>query len=234
MAKIIRSKKAVFFSLIALFMVFMFVLSFRVATRVDIEKNKISAQNTRIKVMNNLVYDLEERYFERMLYVASKAGLKAMSENKDKISILKNDLESIVLDGTFSADPALYNYYNFDYLINELQQRFTGVGLTIDKLEVEIVDLSQSGPWHVHVSVYIKYELTDDGGLAGWRGKIRKDVDVSIFGFETTDGIITKDWKSDLKCGEGYKCKDGESFLHRLDNSYHISPEICTECEPVP
>lgn len=78
MAKI--NKRGVFFSLISLFIVFLFVLDFRVASIPHSGESELSLTNTRVKVLNNFINDLEGRYFERILYMASRNALVGLSE----------------------------------------------------------------------------------------------------------------------------------------------------------
>ena len=230
MEKIIKNKRGIFFSLIALFIVMILVLNFRVATRVDVNKNKISAQNIRIKIMNGLVYDLEERHFEKMISVASKASLKIISENRGKIDNLGEDFESMILYGNFTSESTIYNSeFNIHELISQLEEKFKEVGLIIDKLEIK-AELTQDDPWFVNINANIKYIVTDSEGLVGWRGKINKIVRVDVNGFETSDGTITSDWKSSSYCSSLEPAKScGGSFLERMDSSYS-GPGICNNC----
>jgi len=204
-----RSKKAIVFSLIALFMVFMLVLDFRVASRLHLEKNKISAQNTRIKVMNNFVVDLEERYLERMLFVASKAALADLSQRDVE------DLKSEFVDKIKSGE----GQFNLESLRITLEEKFEGVGLQIKRLEIKEDDteLGQLDPWTVQVNTTINYEVSDEEGLAGWRGKLKKSVDVNVYGFIADDTLITKDWKESNECSPG-TCD--QNFLERLDSAF--------------
>ena len=215
------NKKAVFFSLASLFLVLMIVLDFRVATRVDIDRNKISAQNTRVKVMNNLVYDLEERYFDRMIYVASKASLREISKRGGNYDDLGETFTSVILNGNLTDGEIILENYTISYLVENIQEKFIQSGLVIEKLEIENVNLKQKSPWLINVELDIKYELNDKDNLAGWRGKIHKSVDVSIIGLYADGSKIKGSWTGGCISG----CD--ENFLGRLDSKFLDGNCIC-------
>ncbi|MBN1502087.1 thrombospondin type 3 repeat-containing protein [Candidatus Woesearchaeota archaeon] len=74
------NKKGFFMSLISVFIVIIFALSSEISTEQAQGQNLISSTETRIAVLNNLVNDLEDRYFERMLYVAGRNALIGLAE----------------------------------------------------------------------------------------------------------------------------------------------------------
>lgn len=106
MAKL--NKKAFFMSLISVFIILIFVLSSEITTEQFLGQNLISSTETRVAVLNDLVNDLEDRYFERMLYVAGRNALIGLAEYKANTDYLaelpvgfnlKSDFSDVVLRG---------------------------------------------------------------------------------------------------------------------------------------
>lgn len=77
-----KMKKAFILSSTAILLVLLFVVSLNLNKEAKNIENKITSTNTRVKILNNLVNDLESNYFERILYVASKSAMNSLAEYK--------------------------------------------------------------------------------------------------------------------------------------------------------
>lgn len=73
------TKKAMFFSLIAILIILVVIISYKIATEKSLEETKLASTQIRIKMLNSFINDLENVYFENMLKVAAKTALQALS-----------------------------------------------------------------------------------------------------------------------------------------------------------
>ena len=61
-----RVKKGIFFSISAVLIVFIFVLSSKLAATRFVGQNKIATTQTRVQVLNEFINDFENVYLERV------------------------------------------------------------------------------------------------------------------------------------------------------------------------
>ena len=71
--------KAVIFSIAALLIVILFAASSSLITKFRINESELEITRTRVKILNSLVSDFENSYFEKLLYISSKNALIGLS-----------------------------------------------------------------------------------------------------------------------------------------------------------
>ncbi len=75
-----RVKKGIFFSISAVLIVFIFVLSSKLAATRFVGQNKIATTQTRVQVLNEFINDFENVYLERVFYIAGRNALQGLAE----------------------------------------------------------------------------------------------------------------------------------------------------------
>ena len=74
-----KTKKAIFFSIVSVLLIVLFVAMTQLVSKFKLEETKIETTRTKIKILNSLVKDMEDNYFEKIVYVASKNALMGLS-----------------------------------------------------------------------------------------------------------------------------------------------------------
>ncbi|MBU0757113.1 MAG: hypothetical protein KKF44_03530 [Nanoarchaeota archaeon] len=72
-------KKGVFFSLVSVFIVTVFYLSLQLSTKYEMQETEMETTRARVETLNSIIIDLDDRYFDRMIYASGKSALGAMS-----------------------------------------------------------------------------------------------------------------------------------------------------------
>ena len=74
-----KMKKAILFSIVSLFMVILFVTTSSLMSRFRFEESEMEITRTRVRLLNSVVKEMEDVYFEKLIYVASKNALIGIS-----------------------------------------------------------------------------------------------------------------------------------------------------------
>ena len=81
MKKLFEAKKAMFFTLIAILIIGLLVLTF--STKIDIKiKGHLPVLERRIIAVNTFVHDIENTYLERMLRISTLSAFNALRANQ--------------------------------------------------------------------------------------------------------------------------------------------------------
>jgi hypothetical protein len=222
MAKIAR--KAVFFSIVSIFIVILFTATTELTSKFRIAESEIEVTRTRVKILNSVIKDMEDVYFDRMIYVASKNALVGISkyyyyDNFDnihhklfhalnatmkdgKIPRQSGDHVDLLVTGCPSSSPCMETPYTLNNLVEEFVDTFDMMGFEVRQLDIEILGLKQKDPWTIEIEASIAYYFEDSAKTASWRGVTSRKVDVSVYGLYAydsclNDGLITTDWKKD-------------------------------------
>lgn len=206
-------KKAVFFSIISIFIVLLFVASSKLVSTTQEQQSDIALTRTRVKILNSIVQDMESDYFEKMLYVASKNTLVGVSDYyygnhgynhfyqmPSAFQIINTTMHSgyypfidpaVDLTQIGCAGPCMNASYTMDALVNNLTKVFDRLGMSVDDFEVLMPSSSyvrQTDPFHIKVKADIKYNFRDKAGVASWQGRTTKEVEVSVYGMHLPYG----------------------------------------------
>jgi hypothetical protein len=205
MAKV---KKAVFFSIVSILLVILFVASSGVTSQVSIGESQIDVTRTRVKILNSLVKDVENEYFESIIYMATKNSLIGISkyyyDNDYSDSVMKKQLNYALVDviydgvlndadGNFQENLSKDGYVNHAYTINGLMYN---ISLLLNKMDVSVKELTinisknsitQTDPWDVQIQADIHYYFVDNNNLASWNGYLSKTVTVPVYGIYLYD-----------------------------------------------
>jgi hypothetical protein len=249
------SKKAVFFSIVSLFIVILFVATSELRAKSNSGESEIEVTRIRVKVLNSMIKDMENTYFDRLLYIAAKNSLVGLSryyyDNQFDSEVMQKSLgyalQDVIDDGILERGGNKYNltkmgYINSTYTLNNLILNISGLfeKLNVDVKELKVTlstfdSLEQTDPWTIKVKADIKYDLMDKNKLASWKGTTTRIVYIPVFGMYGYDsesgprsnrGIITNAWKAD----NGTTTE--ASFIRKLGYSVNNGKGICKSyCE---
>jgi hypothetical protein len=214
--------KAVIFSLASLFIVILFVASSSMVTKFKLTESEMEITRTRVKILNSVINDFENSYFEKILFISSKNALvglsKYYSETNFRSPNVKKNLEmamgdvlyqGILLDnkGKFQANLSGYMDYKYTLngLISNISKLMNGLGLEINELNVSISTadgITQIDPWTIQVKGVFTYFISDKEGTVSWKGFSTKIVNVSVIGLTlydryTNKAVVDGHWKLD-------------------------------------
>ncbi|MBT4858056.1 hypothetical protein HON49_02705 [archaeon] len=223
LGKIKLNQKGVFFSIVSVLIIVLFMTMTQLASDISSKESEIEVTRTRIKVLNSLIKDMEENYFEKMIYVSGKNSMKGLSkyyydENWDIDKTLFKAMEDTIDDGILidkfgsPIDLIATGYMKKKYTSNELIQNISelleDMGIVVKKLEINITtgNISQENPWFIVIEADAIYDLRDKDGIVSWRGTSTKSVNISVIGLYAydyegrsrgNDQKITADWVVD-------------------------------------
>lgn len=216
-----KGKRAVFFSIVSVMIVVLFVALSGLITNFKLDETKLEATRTRVTVLNSLVQDMEDTYFEKIVYVASKNSLIGLSRyysqdynriNKQLDSALENVIQKgILIDNAGIHNLTKLGYINYDYtvsgLVDEFKLLFDDMGMDIVKLTINITpeSLEQIDAWTFRLEADINYDFKDKDKIASWKGVTTRIVDISVIGLymfdvesvRTNFGNVSNNWSID-------------------------------------
>ncbi|MBN2367537.1 hypothetical protein JXC34_00835, partial [Candidatus Woesearchaeota archaeon] len=252
--KIKSSRKGIFFSIVSVFLVLMFVSSTELISDYRVAESEMEVTRTRVRLLNSVINDMENIYFEKIVYVAAKNSLVGLSryyesgnyENIPKTLdyALKDVIHPGLLQDHSGNSPVKYNltdmgYIDYGYtvegLMGSISELFTRIGVKVNKFQVTIKSVEQADPWTLVVDAEIDYYFTDDNNIASWKGITEKKVNISVYGihafdYETGfDNLIPSNLgpiTSSWVVDEGYLTEP--SVLNKLSNRYTTGMGICS------
>ncbi len=232
MIKIIESKKGMYFTIMAVFMIMLFTFLFFIPDYKR-EQEKMFVTEMRVNSMNDLLKGMQ-RDAERGLYISSYRALLALEDQiiKDR-SFLDNSkarFEEAVLYGTIYGEPStLMTDSTFPEWITKIENDFSefNVDVNITMLGFAVY---HGDPWHVTANANLSISMKDATNIASWeRTEVIKSR-VTIIDFEDPLYIINSYGRASnpiIKTPyEGnYTYDDGginiDNLLDHLENSYY-------------
>jgi len=206
MKKLFEAKKAMFFTLIAILIIGLLVLTF--STKIDIKiKGHLPVLERRIIAVNTFVHDIENTYLERMLRISTLSAFNALRANqkasRDFLTRDEFDLvfAELAMNGTLDVDGnkvTILGAHNLNFMLKELAR------ISKDELHVKSVfeprslnvfQNNETGPWNIGINFTINYFV--DGDLATWNRSSNIITRFSIIGLE--DPIYSYHSKKDAQ-----------------------------------
>ncbi|MFC1730261.1 hypothetical protein ACFL6I_07970 [candidate division KSB1 bacterium] len=202
--KIMKSKKAIFFTLISILIVTLFIIYMRI--QIDIPmKEKVSVVESRITSMNDFVKSFENVYAPRALYAISHNALHSITiylneTNKDRLQDQKffirdisesfqmavNESKIIGLGNEKVNLPGLENMqYWLEQLANKTSEEI-GVEFNFSIYSIRLEQDYETGPWRVRAVMEMAYSI-NSSSIAQWDrqpsqiGLITTEFDVDGF-----------------------------------------------------
>jgi len=168
---ILKNKRGMFFTLIAVTLLSLFLLSLAVFS----ETRERESTNKRIETMNNYVLSLEED-FPRKLFISGFRIIflfeKRILENGTYISNVSSVFNETFFDGTIEGtmsaeEISLISGVRFEDILDDLNTKADKLNLDISFSNPEIF-ITQVDPWNLKLSLTGDLFIADEAGLATW------------------------------------------------------------------
>ena len=185
-----RSRKALFFTLISFVFVFILISAHKIDFDYQ-ETGKAQSIMSRVNVMNDFIESLEQDA-ERALYISGLRSIISFNnyimENNDPID---PDVAfgEIMINGTIGGEEALLMQ---EQTLPEWQSRVEDIADDLDlalDLEMHDVRVEHDTPWSVRASMVLNYSLDDDRDVASFNRS--STVSASILIVELQDPLYS-------------------------------------------
>jgi len=184
--KIIRGRKAVFFTMVAIILASIIVLLFSVETSFRL-KDKMNVVETRVTTLNSFFKDIEKD-LSRGLYISGYRSLLAMTEYISIYGVYLDDVnlrfKEAMINGTVNSIPInVLQNQTFDYWTVKISQEALKIGIITN---ISIINLSiyPIDTWTVGISSYVSILLNDTKGTASFAKNTNISTTVGINDFE--------------------------------------------------
>lgn len=223
---IIKKKRGIFFTTLALIMITIVVLTYTLST---IVYTNTSTQK-RISSMNSFLLTTEDD-LKRQLYVSAFRIVFILTDYIAQQGTYHSNIpaaaEEIFFNGTlYHAQQPLMIEATFQDMQETIQTRARSLNLNLTLIP-ESLSLTQSDPWNINITLVTHLTLSDNTGLAKWDRTETLSILVPIDDFEdplyivSTNGAITNQIHK-----TPYTFVQGGSVANLLDhtlNSYYIN-----------
>lgn len=220
----IKNKKAMFFTLIAITLISLFLISYSIYSISQDRK----AINKRIETMNSFVFSLEKD-MSRQNYISSYRAILAL-ENKitstgSFLSDSKSAIAEALLNGTISNENISlmqgYKLQDWSSRVNELSGK---QNLLVNYTILNVL-VQQENPWNIKISMNILIFIKDKANLASWNKTEVIVSEIEINGFEDPLYLINTNGKATNKINKSeYTFSSDISNLSiHTQNSFYIA-----------
>ena len=193
---VIRSKKGIFFTVTVIIILSLFLITYtfyiKFADRSVIQE--------RVSTLNNFIFSTEED-LQRQLYIAGFRALfiiqKEVIEQGSYVSDVNATFQELFFAGTLNgAQQPIMAGATFSDIQTAIQQKAAKVNADIDLLN-PVLQIKQTSPWYVDISLIVNFNAQDQGGLVRWNKTEIFTAQVPIEEFEdplyliNTNGLVT-------------------------------------------
>lgn len=187
---LIKSKKGVFFTFVALFVIILIVamVSTKQRYRYSEKSNAISA---RIRTMNTFIEDYEKD-IEREVYIAGYRSLISMSSYirtiKNYVDDFDTVFEEILVNGTANGTSMELMQQegqgaSIISWVERINQEAAELNINVN-VHVNDVHVEHVSPWEIRINLNITSFIQDSKQLAAWNITKTYSKELFIFGFE--------------------------------------------------
>ena len=221
MQKIKLGKKAIFFSIVSIMIIILFSTTTELVSKFRIDETELEVTRTRIEVLNSLVNDMENNYFEKIVYVSSKNAVIGLSKyygedynrinknlGKATTDVIQNGILHDLRGNSFNLSSYIKREFTLNSIKKNLNKKFNEFGMRINEFTVNITKdgITQIDPFTLRINTEIYYDFEEINHIVAWRGSLTKDVDITLIGVNAYDmpsnskqhkSIVSKDWLVD-------------------------------------
>ncbi len=223
-------KKAMIFTMAAVLILLVFLLSYSVYTIVDDRK----VINKRIDSMNNFIFSLEKDISRQGYISGYRAILSLESYITTSGNFITNSEESVreaILYGTINGTAVnLMEGYKLGDWNSRIQDFGDKMNLFIN-YTLKNITISQDDPWNIKIDMGIELYIKDEGNLASWNKTEIVSTKVEITNFEDplyiikTNGLVANKITKTIYFPFVEGTNVSNLLLH-VENSYYIESEI--------
>ena len=203
--KRMRSRKAIFFTLMSLLMITLLIVTFQTRDYITLV-NRVPVVENRVETANDYVKTLQTRYIERSIYTSGYIALGEYIEYLDNqgefpsnYNELNTEISELMINGTIGGGPIL-NENNLNNLLSNI------TNLADESLKVDtqysignslIYQSEETGPWRVGMRVGVNFTVNASASV--WNVSRNITSMISIVGFnDTYFSLNTKDISPDV------------------------------------
>ena len=184
--KILRSRKGIFFTLIAVSLLGLVLFSYSVTYSYTLQEQSAVIE-ARVDTMNRFLKEVDSD-MQNAIYIA---GFRALIGLEDEVantgtfvSDTKSAFRELFMNGTLGgSNVSVMQNNTFPYWISRINLQANAVGINLS-LNVSGVDIYHTNPWTVRVVVNSTLNLSDSKSTASWIQDKNLYADISIIGFE--------------------------------------------------
>ena len=229
----LTNKKGMFFTLLAIVIISIFILSFIFIPGAD-ERRSIEK---RVGTMNNFVYAVEKD-LPRYLYTAGFRSIfifeREIFEEESYINNLDEKFNELFFNGTLGGvEETLMDEVTFSEIEESLRENAGEINANVSLLNASI-EIAQTNPWNVRVRLNVTFIVEDLSGLVKWNRNSVFDAYIPISNFDDpiyvmgTNGLIlnkmakanVSDWPDYALNSSYIASSSGPSFLNRLQGNF--------------
>ena len=197
---VIRQKKGMFFTFVALFLIIIIVSIINTKSTYRYRDNA-NAVSSRVVTMNEFISDFEDD-FQRELYIGGYRALLSMNSYIRQIQGYVDDFDSvfseILVNGTANnTEMELMSQETQGASISSWLSRINDESKKLNiqvNLTVENITLVHTTPWDIELRASVNVVINDTNNLASWVFAKTYKSSFSIYGFEDPIYIVeTKD-----------------------------------------
>jgi len=224
------NKKGIFFSILAISLLSLFILSYGVYSVVQ-ERESISK---RIGSMNNFVFLVEED-LPRQLYISGYRIIflfeKEITETGNYINDLNSSFEECFFNGSFEdVEQELMDGVTFEGIVDSLNQKGSKVNVNLSLFN-PLIKVYQEDPWNVKLEFTCDLFIYDEGDLALWNRSYSHSVYIPIDNFEDplyvveTGGLVVNEINKTIYNGF-VSGADVSNLTGHVTNSYYVASDL--------
>lgn len=223
------NKKGIFFTLLVIFLLFLFLVSYSLYSIVQERK----AVEKRINSLNNFVFSVEEN-IPRNLYIAGFRTIflleKNIAETGTYATNLNSSFEGAFFNGTlYSQEQELMNGAKFSDIENLITQQADKINAEVFFYNPKLI-ITQEDSWHVKLILETDLLIKDKGNLVLWNKTASFSSYVPIQGFEDPLYLINTNGKIVNKINktiytEFVSGSQVSNLLNHVENSYYIASQ---------
>ncbi len=225
-----KNKKGQLFTLIAIALLFLFLVSYEIYSTL----NERKAIKTRVKTMDSFLFSIEEN-LERQLYISGFRTI-FLAENEvaktgEYISNFSQTFQEAVYNGTYKGNKStILAGITISEIKQDIQEKADKINLLLNLSNISI-KARQLDPWHISIILNATLNLTDKSNLASWNKNEFIVSKISIENFEdpfyivNTNGKITRKINKTIYKGNYVSDSDVSNLsLHLENKNYAANP----------
>ena len=229
--KMLKSKKGIFFTLIAVALLGIILFSYSTTYRYSLQE-KSSIIETRVDTMNRFLNSVDAD-MENAIYIAGYRSVVALTDyvttNGTYVTSTTAALEELFLNGTIEGYSTILMVNNtFVDWMGKIKDKGQEVGINMT-MEVTGVTVIQTSPWDLRFSVDSTVNISDQKSTANWSQDKTLSSVISILGFEDpwyalhTSGMIVKRINQSSYDNNFSVSNDTTNLALHVKNTYYIA-----------
>ncbi|MBW2966934.1 hypothetical protein KY362_00450 [Candidatus Woesearchaeota archaeon] len=226
-----KSRKGVFFTLIAISLLGMVLFSYGVTYSYSLQE-KAAILETRVDTMNRFLQSVDTD-MENAVYISGYRSIVALTDyvvtNGTYVADTEAAMVELFLNGTVEGYDSVFMVNNtFPDWVVKMGVKGEEVGINFS-MDVDTVSVYQTGPWSVRFEVDASLLVSDQKATANWTMDKGVFSDVSIIDFEDpwyalhTSGMVLKRINPTIYDGNFSPENDTANLRAHVAGTYYIA-----------